>query len=279
MDALHLLADQHGVRCVNGPRALERTIDKSWAGALLAAAGVPTPPTIVCERRDDAMARVRAARRRRRRQAAVRRDGQRDRARRRPRRRAPGVRARWSWSAPSTTCSARSPAAGRRDCARWSSRGEVAGAMERVSDSWRANVARGGRPRAVTLTEAGARHGAGRGRGGRRPTSPASTCSSAPTARSSCPRSTGSPAGRRCSRSASEDLTRGRREACEALVSDVTRHLRQVTAAGPQSIRQGVAVVRAVIAPSCSAVATSAPAAPARASASRSSSLRTPPPA
>ena len=56
MDALHLLAEQHGVRCVNGPRALERTIDKSWAGALLAAAGVPTPPTIVCERRESALA-------------------------------------------------------------------------------------------------------------------------------------------------------------------------------------------------------------------------------
>jgi glutathione synthase/RimK-type ligase-like ATP-grasp enzyme len=32
--------------------------------------------------------------------------------------------------------------------------GEVAGAMERVADSWRANVARGARPRPVTLGEA-----------------------------------------------------------------------------------------------------------------------------
>jgi RimK family alpha-L-glutamate ligase len=31
--------------------------------------------------------------------------------------------------------------------------GEIAGAMERVTDSWRANVARGARPRAVALTE------------------------------------------------------------------------------------------------------------------------------
>jgi glutathione synthase/RimK-type ligase-like ATP-grasp enzyme len=31
--------------------------------------------------------------------------------------------------------------------------GDVAGAMERVSDSWRANVARGARPRAVTLNQ------------------------------------------------------------------------------------------------------------------------------
>ena len=54
MDALHVLADR-GVRCVNAPRAIERTIDKSWAGAVLALAGLPTPPTIVCERYDDAM--------------------------------------------------------------------------------------------------------------------------------------------------------------------------------------------------------------------------------
>jgi len=32
--------------------------------------------------------------------------------------------------------------------------GEVAGAMERVSDSWRANIARGARARPVTLGEA-----------------------------------------------------------------------------------------------------------------------------
>ena len=32
--------------------------------------------------------------------------------------------------------------------------GEIAGAMERVSDSWRANVARGARPRAVVVGEA-----------------------------------------------------------------------------------------------------------------------------
>ena len=54
MDALHVLAEQ-GVRCVNGPRAIEKTVDKSWAGAVLAMSGIPTPPTIVCERYDDAM--------------------------------------------------------------------------------------------------------------------------------------------------------------------------------------------------------------------------------
>jgi RimK family alpha-L-glutamate ligase len=52
VDALHTLA----VPCINSPRALERTIDKFLASALLARAGVPTPRTIACERRDDALA-------------------------------------------------------------------------------------------------------------------------------------------------------------------------------------------------------------------------------
>jgi RimK family alpha-L-glutamate ligase len=51
VDALHTLA----VPCINGPRALERTIDKFLASALLARAGLPTPRTIACERRDDAL--------------------------------------------------------------------------------------------------------------------------------------------------------------------------------------------------------------------------------
>ena len=202
MDALHLLADQHGVRCVNGPRALERTIDKSWAGALLAAAGVPTPPTIVCERRDDAL------------RAFERLGGDvvvkplfgamgngivrvddRDVAHR--------VFAALELERAVYYLQRTVAGAGRRDLRVLVIAGEVAGAMERVSDSWRANVARGGRPRAVS---------ADRSTSARRrwppprrsePTSPASTCWSAPTARSSCPRSTGSRAGRRCSRSAS----------------------------------------------------------------------------
>jgi ribosomal protein S6--L-glutamate ligase len=41
--------------------------------------------------------------------------------------------------------------AGRRDLRVLVIAGEVAGAMERVTDSWRANVARGARPRAVAL--------------------------------------------------------------------------------------------------------------------------------
>lgn len=52
VDVLHALA----VPCVNRPRALERTIDKFFASALLARAGVPTPRTIACERPEDALA-------------------------------------------------------------------------------------------------------------------------------------------------------------------------------------------------------------------------------
>jgi RimK family alpha-L-glutamate ligase len=54
VDALHALVER-GVTCVNGPRAIERTIDKFLASALLAAAGVPTPRTIACERPEDAL--------------------------------------------------------------------------------------------------------------------------------------------------------------------------------------------------------------------------------
>ena len=54
VDALHALVER-GVTCVNGPRAIERTIDKFLASALLARAGVQTPRTIACERADDAL--------------------------------------------------------------------------------------------------------------------------------------------------------------------------------------------------------------------------------
>jgi len=54
VDALHALVDR-GVTCVNGPRAIERTVDKFLASALLARAGVPTPRTIACERTEDAL--------------------------------------------------------------------------------------------------------------------------------------------------------------------------------------------------------------------------------
>jgi RimK family alpha-L-glutamate ligase len=152
MDALHLLAEQHGVRCVNGPRALERTIDKSWAGALLAAAGVPTPATIVCERREPAL-------------AAFERLGgdvivkplfgamgngivrvdDRDVAHR--------VFGALELERAVYYLQQTVDGPGRRDVRALVIAGEVAGAMERISESWRANVARGAEPRAVALTD------------------------------------------------------------------------------------------------------------------------------
>lgn len=151
MDALHVIAAQ-GVRCVNHPRAIERTIDKSWAGAALSLAGVPSPPTIACERYEDAMrafdqlggdvvvkplfgamgsgmARIE----------------DRDVAHRVFR--ALGLE-HAVYYVQRTIAPAR-----RRNLRALVVSGEVAGAMERVTDSWRANVARGAGPRAVILTE------------------------------------------------------------------------------------------------------------------------------
>jgi RimK family alpha-L-glutamate ligase len=149
MNALHVLAEQ-GVRCVNSPRAIERTIDKSWAGAVLTLAGVPTPPTTVCERYDDAM------------QAfdelggdvvvkplfgamghGIVRVEDRDLAHR-------VFRAleleRTVYYVQRTVAPA-----GRRDLRLLVIGREIVGAMERATDSWRANIARGAHPRAVTL--------------------------------------------------------------------------------------------------------------------------------
>ena len=151
MDALHVLAAQ-GVRCVNSPRAIEKTIDKSWAGAALAISGVPTPPTIVCERYDGAMRAfdelggdvvikplfgamgngiVRVE--------------DRDVAHR-------VFRALELERAVYYVQRTIAPA-GRRNLRVLVVAGVVAGAMERVTDSWRANIARGARPRAVALGE------------------------------------------------------------------------------------------------------------------------------
>lgn len=152
VDALHVLAEI-GVRCVNGPRAIERTVDKSWASAVLAGAGLPTPPTIVCERYEGAM------------QAFERLGGDvvvkplfgamgagivrvedRDLAHR-------VFRALELERAVYYVQRTFAPA-GRRDLRVLVVAGQVAGAMERVSDSWRANIARGARPRPVALSGA-----------------------------------------------------------------------------------------------------------------------------
>jgi RimK family alpha-L-glutamate ligase len=58
VDALHWLEDI-GVRVINSPRAIERTVDKFYTSALLQQAGLSTPETIVCERLDDAVAAFR----------------------------------------------------------------------------------------------------------------------------------------------------------------------------------------------------------------------------
>jgi RimK family alpha-L-glutamate ligase len=151
MDALHVLA-RGGVRCVNSPRAIERTIDKSWAGAVLAGAGLPTPPTIACERYEDAM----EAFRRLGGDVVV-----------KPLFGAMGngivrvedpdvahrvFRALELERAVYFVQRTLAPA-GRRDLRALVVAGEIAGAMERMTDSWRANIARGAQPRAVTLGE------------------------------------------------------------------------------------------------------------------------------
>jgi RimK family alpha-L-glutamate ligase len=150
MDALHVLAD-HGVRCVNSPRAVERTVDKSWAGAVLARAGVPTPATIVCERYDGAMAAfdelggdvvvkpLFGAM-----GNGIARIEDRDVAHR-------VFRAleleRAVYYVQRTV---RTPSRNLRVLV---VADEVAGAMERVADTWRASIARGARPRAVALAD------------------------------------------------------------------------------------------------------------------------------
>lgn len=58
VDALHWL-EERGVRVMNSPRAIERSVDKFYTTALLQDADLPTPETVVCESFSDAMAAVR----------------------------------------------------------------------------------------------------------------------------------------------------------------------------------------------------------------------------
>ena len=58
VDALHWLEDR-GVRVMNTPRAIERSVDKFYTSALLHDAGLETPDTVVCEEFEAAMAAVR----------------------------------------------------------------------------------------------------------------------------------------------------------------------------------------------------------------------------
>lgn len=59
VDALHRLEDR-GVRVMNSPRAIERTVDKFWTSALLEQCGIPTPETVVCDNAEEATAAFRA---------------------------------------------------------------------------------------------------------------------------------------------------------------------------------------------------------------------------
>ena len=54
MDALHLL-DRAGVPLLNSPRAVEISVDKYLSLALLKHAGLPVPPTTICETIDEAL--------------------------------------------------------------------------------------------------------------------------------------------------------------------------------------------------------------------------------
>lgn len=55
MDVLGRLSAA-GVRVVNSPRAVEVAVDKHLALALMKSAGLPVPPTVVCQHADDALA-------------------------------------------------------------------------------------------------------------------------------------------------------------------------------------------------------------------------------
>ncbi len=54
LDALHLL-EERGLRVINRPAAIERTVDKLYTSGLLEQAGLPTPRTVVCETSADAL--------------------------------------------------------------------------------------------------------------------------------------------------------------------------------------------------------------------------------
>ncbi|MFQ5889777.1 MAG: RimK family alpha-L-glutamate ligase [Gemmatimonadota bacterium] len=59
VDALHRLS-RLGVPVVNTAGAIEKTVDKFYTSTLLEDAGIPTPPTVVAETLEDAMAAFRA---------------------------------------------------------------------------------------------------------------------------------------------------------------------------------------------------------------------------
>jgi len=54
MNALGIL-EKSGVKIINSPTSIEKTVDKSYTSGLLARAGLPTPRTCVLQRFDEAM--------------------------------------------------------------------------------------------------------------------------------------------------------------------------------------------------------------------------------
>ena len=58
VDVLHRLEDR-GVRVMNSPGAIERTVDKFWTSTLLEQCGLPTPDTIICDDAEEAFAAFR----------------------------------------------------------------------------------------------------------------------------------------------------------------------------------------------------------------------------
>ena len=258
VDALHAL-EAAGVRAVNGALAIERAIDKFLASALLAAAGVPTPRTVACERAEDAleafaalgsdvivkplfgsmgfgMARVED----------------------------PDIAQRvfraleieravyyLQETVPHDGVDVRALVVGER----------VVAAIERVGTGWRANLARGARARPVELDERRARAVRAGRRGARR-----RLRRRRPAARR-----------RRARLRARGQRHPGLARASSRRRGSTWRRRSSRTSSAPD--QRSARSSSAPIAPPCRAVATSAPAAPAPASARRSAASRTPPPA
>jgi RimK family alpha-L-glutamate ligase len=59
VDALHRLEDR-GIRVMNSPRVIERTVDKFWTSTLLEQCGISTPETVVCDDAEEALAAFRS---------------------------------------------------------------------------------------------------------------------------------------------------------------------------------------------------------------------------
>ncbi|HEY9449219.1 MAG TPA: RimK family alpha-L-glutamate ligase [Gemmatimonadaceae bacterium] len=147
VDALHWLQDS-GIPVLNPPRAIERTVDKFYTSTLLQRAGLATPETVVCESAEGAMAAFRAMG-----DVIV-----------KPLFGSMGlgmVRVsdeETAWrvfraleAIRGVYYLQRAIAHGGRDIRAFVVGDRVIGAIERSAVGWRTNIARGGKPRAITL--------------------------------------------------------------------------------------------------------------------------------